>query len=74
MDELQQKSGDASPAARSSDNEADVSGESASNSLERPSSRPVSLNNLHGLQEVSILATHCVGVIGDGNCCIHAAT
>lgn len=51
--EIEPKSRDVSPAARSSDNEADVSGESTNNSLERPSSRPVSLSNLHGLQEVS---------------------
>ncbi|XP_067948049.1 inverted formin-2-like isoform X2 [Watersipora subatra] len=48
-EEIKPKSRDASPAARSSDNEADVSGESANNSLERP--KPASLSNLHGLQE-----------------------
>jgi len=48
-----EKSRDASPAARSSDNEADVSGESANNSLERPNTKPTSISSLHGLIEVS---------------------
>lgn len=36
-----------------SDNEADISDESANNSLERPNSKSPSISNLHGLQEVS---------------------